>query len=97
MVEAASVRASRGYRSAAVSTRLAVACGALCLLLVPAMLISLSMGPVTIPPDHLLGILLKPLGLRVTRIARGLPTGGDLEYADQVTLAKALEGRREMG
>ena len=41
--------------------------------------------------------LLKPLGLRVTRIARGLPTGGDLEYADQVTLAKALEGRREMG
>lgn len=41
--------------------------------------------------------LIKPLGVRVTRIARGLPTGGDLEYADQVTLAKALEGRREMG
>ena len=41
--------------------------------------------------------LLKPLGVRVTRIARGLPTGGDLEYADQVTLVKALEGRREMG
>lgn len=40
--------------------------------------------------------LLRPLGLRVTRIARGLPVGGDLEYADQVTLSKALEGRREM-
>jgi len=41
--------------------------------------------------------LIKPLGVRATRIARGLPTGGDLEYADQLTLAKALEGRREMG
>jgi len=41
--------------------------------------------------------LLRPLGMRVTRIARGLPVGGDLEYADQVTLSKALEGRREMG
>ena len=40
--------------------------------------------------------LLRPLGMRVTRIARGLPVGGDLEYADQVTLSKALEGRREM-
>jgi recombination protein RecR len=39
--------------------------------------------------------LLRPLGMRVTRIARGLPVGGDLEYADQVTLSKALEGRRE--
>jgi len=41
--------------------------------------------------------LLKPLSVRVTRIARGLPVGGDLEYADEVTLAKALEGRKEMG
>ncbi len=41
--------------------------------------------------------LLKPLGARLTRIARGLPVGGDLEYADQVTLSKALEGRREIG
>ena len=41
--------------------------------------------------------LLKPLGLRITRIARGLPVGGDLEYADEVTLSKALEGRKEMG
>lgn len=40
--------------------------------------------------------LLKPLGTKVTRIAHGLPVGGDLEYADEVTLAKALEGRREM-
>jgi recombination protein RecR len=40
--------------------------------------------------------LLRPLGLRVTRIARGLPVGGDLEYADEVTLSRALEGRREM-
>jgi recombination protein RecR len=38
----------------------------------------------------------KPLGVKVTRIARGLPTGGDLEYVDEVTLAKALEGRREI-
>ena len=35
--------------------------------------------------------------MRITRIARGLPVGGDLEYADEVTLTKALEGRREMG
>jgi recombination protein RecR len=40
--------------------------------------------------------LVRPLGVRVTRIARGLPVGGDLEYADQVTLSKALEGRREL-
>lgn len=40
--------------------------------------------------------LLKPMGIRVTRIARGLPVGGDLEYADEVTLTKALEGRREI-
>lgn len=40
--------------------------------------------------------LLKPLGLRVTRIASGLPVGGDLEYADEVTLGRALEARREM-
>lgn len=39
---------------------------------------------------------IKPLGIKVTRIARGLPVGGDLEYADEVTLARALEGRREM-
>jgi len=41
--------------------------------------------------------LLKPIAPRITRIARGLPVGGDLEYADEVTLAKALEGRRDMG
>jgi recombination protein RecR len=40
--------------------------------------------------------LLTPLGLRVTRLARGLPVGGDLEYADDVTLTRALEGRQEM-
>jgi len=40
--------------------------------------------------------LLKPCGVKVTRIARGLPIGGDLEYADEVTLAKALENRREI-
>ena len=39
---------------------------------------------------------IKPLVVKVTRIARGLPMGGDLEYADEVTLAKALEGRREI-
>ena len=40
--------------------------------------------------------LIKPLGIKVTRIAQGVPMGGDLEYADQVTLARALSGRREM-
>ena len=40
--------------------------------------------------------LLKPLGVRVTRIAMGMPVGGDLEYADQVTISKAMEGRREI-
>ena len=40
--------------------------------------------------------LLAPLGVRVTRIARGVPMGSDLEYSDQVTLARALEGRREV-
>ncbi len=39
---------------------------------------------------------LLPLGIRVTRLARGLPVGGDLEYADEMTLAQALEGRREI-
>lgn len=40
--------------------------------------------------------LLKPLGVKVTRIAHGIPVGGDLEYADEVTLSKALEGRKEI-
>ena len=40
--------------------------------------------------------LLKPLGIKITRIASGLPVGGDLEYADEVTLGRALEARREM-
>ena len=40
--------------------------------------------------------LLKPAGIKVTRIAHGVPVGGDLEYADEVTLMKALEGRREI-
>ena len=43
-----------------------------------------------------LGRLLGPLGVRVTRIARGLPVGGDVEYADVVTLSRSLEGRQEM-
>ena len=40
--------------------------------------------------------ILKPLGAKVTRIAHGIPVGGDLEYTDEVTLSKALEGRREI-
>jgi recombination protein RecR len=40
--------------------------------------------------------LLQPLGVRVTRLARGLPMGGDLEYADDLTLARALENRQEL-
>jgi len=40
--------------------------------------------------------LIKPTGIKVTRIAHGLPVGGDLEYADEVTLSRAIEGRREL-
>ncbi len=40
--------------------------------------------------------LLKPMGVKITRLAYGIPVGGDLEYADQVTLARALEGRNEL-
>lgn len=40
--------------------------------------------------------LLKPLGIKITRIAHGVPVGGDLEYADEVTLMRAIEGRRDM-
>lgn len=40
--------------------------------------------------------LIKPMGIKVTRIAHGIPVGGDLEYTDEVTLTKALEGRREI-
>ena len=40
--------------------------------------------------------LVKPLGVKVTRIAHGIPVGGDLEYTDEITLSKALEGRREL-
>ncbi len=40
--------------------------------------------------------ILKPLGVKVTRIAHGIPVGGDLEYTDEITLSKALEGRREI-
>ncbi|MDR1573188.1 MAG: recombination mediator RecR [Clostridiales Family XIII bacterium] len=40
--------------------------------------------------------LIKPAGIRVTRIAHGIPVGGDLEYADEITLSKAMEGRREI-
>lgn len=40
--------------------------------------------------------LIKPLGIKVTRIARGIPVGGDLEYTDEITLMQALEGRREI-
>ena len=40
--------------------------------------------------------LVKPMGIRTTRIAHGIPVGGDLEYSDEVTLSKALEGRRDV-
>ena len=40
--------------------------------------------------------MLVPMGLRVTRLASGLPVGGDLEYADEVTLGRAFEGRRQI-
>ena len=40
--------------------------------------------------------IIKPLGIKTTRIAQGIPVGGDLEYTDEVTLSQALEGRREI-
>ena len=43
-----------------------------------------------------IGRLIKPLGIKVTRIANGVPVGGDLEYVDEITLSRALEGRREL-
>jgi recombination protein RecR len=45
---------------------------------------------------HFLADLLKDTAVRVTRIARGIPVGGDLEYSDQATLARALQGRKTM-
>jgi recombination protein RecR len=45
---------------------------------------------------YLIRMLKQVPGIKVTQIARGLPVGGDLEYADEVTLARALEGRRDM-
>ena len=45
---------------------------------------------------YLVAAMLKPFGVKVTRLASGLPVGGDLEYADEVTLSQALEGRRDM-
>ena len=53
-------------------------------------------GPEHLKVRELLARLLKPLGVKVTRIASGLPVGGDLEYADELTLGRALEGRREL-
>ena len=47
-------------------------------------------------PAMYIARLIKPAGIKVTRIAHGLPVGGDLEYADEVTLLKAMEGRREL-
>lgn len=40
--------------------------------------------------------LIRPLGIKITRLARGLPTGGDIEYADEATLTGSIEGRKEM-
>ena len=56
-------------------------------------------GPDDIKIKELLSRLMggeEPLGIKVTRIAHGIPVGGDLEYTDEITLTKALEGRREM-
>ena len=51
----------------------------------------------SLPADDLvLPFEIKPLGVRVTRIAHGIPMGGDVEYADLATIGHALEGRREM-
>ena len=53
-------------------------------------------GPDDIHIRELLARLLKPMNVKCTRIAHGVPVGGDLEYTDEVTLYKALEGRRDM-
>ena len=53
-------------------------------------------GPEDIRIKELMARLIKPMGIRVTRIAHGVPVGSDLEYADEITLSKAMEGRREM-
>ena len=50
----------------------------------------------TNPTAMYISKLIKPLGIKATRIAHGIPVGGDLEYTDEVTLSKALEGRREL-
>lgn len=64
----------------------------------PAQEVILAMNP-NVEGDttaHYLTLLLKPFGAAVTRLARGLPIGGDLEYADEATLARALEGRMKV-
>ena len=53
-------------------------------------------GAILSIPISYLSKLIKPLGIKVSRIAHGIPVGGDLEYTDEVTLSKALEGRREL-
>ena len=53
-------------------------------------------GPDQLRVKELLARLLAPLGVKTTRIASGLPVGGDLEYADELTLGRALQGRREV-
>ena len=53
-------------------------------------------GPDDLRVRELLGRLITPLGIRVSRLASGLPVGGDLEYADEVTLGRAFAGRRDM-
>jgi len=45
---------------------------------------------------HCLAGILKPLGVKVTRIAMGIPVGSDIEYTDEITMLKAMEGRRDM-
>ena len=49
-----------------------------------------------VTPGMRLALLVKPMGIAVTRIASGLPVGGDLEYADEITLGRAFEGRRSV-
>ena len=53
-------------------------------------------GPDDIRIRELLSRLIKPMGIRVTRIAHGVPVGGELEYTDEVTLSRAFQGRREL-
>ena len=70
--------------------------GAICVVEEPLDILALERAAAYKGLYHVLHGVISPLGVKVTRLARGLPVGADLEYADNVTLARALEGRQEV-